>query len=165
MQVDAATAARRRITLRASGYPRPIPGVPPERNLKGLSFAVANATGLLCLHLSSAALRSSPSSPALRPLVGRVPSPIRDGSARAEQFLRLGPGPPLASGTVRQPLQNGWCLRLHDASVAARSTHSGDSRQRSTGTGTRQVQLASFTVAGVLMRASQPKTSCSGSIT
>ena len=32
---------------RASGYPRPIPGVPPERNLKGVSFAVANATGLL----------------------------------------------------------------------------------------------------------------------
>jgi hypothetical protein len=39
--------------VRASGYPRPIPGVPPERNLKGISFAVANATGLLCLHLSS----------------------------------------------------------------------------------------------------------------
>ena len=31
----------------ASGYPRPIPGVPPERNLKGLSFAVANVTGLV----------------------------------------------------------------------------------------------------------------------
>ena len=31
--------------FRASGYPRPIPGVPPERNLKGLSFAVANVTG------------------------------------------------------------------------------------------------------------------------
>src|SRR5262249_501022 len=31
----------------ASGYPRPIPGVSPERNLKGLSFAVANVTGLL----------------------------------------------------------------------------------------------------------------------
>jgi subtilisin family serine protease len=29
----------------ASGYPRPIPGVPPDQNLKGLSFAVANATG------------------------------------------------------------------------------------------------------------------------
>jgi subtilisin family serine protease len=29
----------------ASGYPRPIPGVAPERNLKGLSFAVANVTG------------------------------------------------------------------------------------------------------------------------
>jgi subtilisin family serine protease len=31
----------------ASGYPRPIPGVPPERNLKGQSFAVANVTGVL----------------------------------------------------------------------------------------------------------------------
>lgn len=29
----------------ASGYPRPIPGVPVERNLKGVSFAVANLTG------------------------------------------------------------------------------------------------------------------------
>ncbi|MGE0812695.1 MAG: S8 family serine peptidase [Vicinamibacterales bacterium] len=44
--------AVRRIRVHASGYPRPIPGVPPERNLKGVSFAVANATGLLCLHLS-----------------------------------------------------------------------------------------------------------------
>ena len=42
----------RRVMMRASGYPRPIPGVPPERNLKGVSFAVANVTGLLCLHLS-----------------------------------------------------------------------------------------------------------------
>ena len=37
--------------VRASGFPRPIPGVDPERNLKGLSFAVANATGLLALML------------------------------------------------------------------------------------------------------------------
>jgi subtilisin family serine protease len=44
--------AVRRLRVRASGYPRPIPGVPPERNLKGISFAVANTTGLLCLHLS-----------------------------------------------------------------------------------------------------------------
>ena len=36
-----------RIALRASPYPRPIPGVPPERNLQGISFAVANATGVL----------------------------------------------------------------------------------------------------------------------
>ena len=35
----------------ASGYPRPIPGVPPERNLKGLSFAVANVTGLVAAGL------------------------------------------------------------------------------------------------------------------
>ena len=31
----------------ASPYPRPIPGVPVERNLHGISFAVANATGLI----------------------------------------------------------------------------------------------------------------------
>jgi hypothetical protein len=31
----------------ASPYPRPIPGVPPERNLHGVSFAVANVTGLV----------------------------------------------------------------------------------------------------------------------
>ncbi len=37
----------------ASGFPRPIPGVPPERNLSGVSFAVANVTGLLAaaMHL------------------------------------------------------------------------------------------------------------------
>ena len=40
------------IHLRASGYPRPIPGVPPERNLKGVSFAVANATGLIARALT-----------------------------------------------------------------------------------------------------------------
>lgn len=40
------------VAVRASGYPRPIPGVPPERNLKGVSFAVANVTGVLALHLS-----------------------------------------------------------------------------------------------------------------
>jgi hypothetical protein len=33
--------------LLASPYPRPIPGVPPERNLNGISFAVANVTGVL----------------------------------------------------------------------------------------------------------------------
>ena len=30
----------------ASSYPRPVPGVPKERNLHGISFAVANFTGL-----------------------------------------------------------------------------------------------------------------------
>ncbi len=34
----------------ASGFPRPIPGVPPEANLNGVSFATANVTGILaCL--------------------------------------------------------------------------------------------------------------------
>lgn len=40
-----------RTLYRASGYPRPIPGVPPERNLKGISFAVANVTGLIARHM------------------------------------------------------------------------------------------------------------------
>ena len=35
------------VAVAACGYPRPIPGVPPERNLQGLSFAVANASGML----------------------------------------------------------------------------------------------------------------------
>ena len=33
--------------FRASGYPRPIPGVPADRNLHGISFAVANVTGFV----------------------------------------------------------------------------------------------------------------------
>jgi hypothetical protein len=41
------TAPERALRARACGYPRPIPGVPPERNLHGVSFAVANVTGLL----------------------------------------------------------------------------------------------------------------------
>jgi subtilisin family serine protease len=53
VSVDGPVTTHRAI-VRASGYPRPIPGVPPERNLKGVSFAVANATGLLALHLSAA---------------------------------------------------------------------------------------------------------------
>ena len=36
----------------ASGYPRPIPGVPREKNLKGISFAVANVTGTLAWNYS-----------------------------------------------------------------------------------------------------------------
>ena len=41
-----------RPVLRASPYPRPIPGVPKERNLSGISFAVANATGRLAAALA-----------------------------------------------------------------------------------------------------------------
>jgi hypothetical protein len=46
------------LRLRASGFPRPIPGVPPERNLKGQSFAVANATGLIALAIQGQRVRS-----------------------------------------------------------------------------------------------------------
>ena len=34
----------------ASGYPRPIPGVPQQRNLYGISFAVAQVTGWVAAH-------------------------------------------------------------------------------------------------------------------
>ena len=40
-------ADRAGVLLTASPFPRPIPGVPQERNLSGISFAVANATGFL----------------------------------------------------------------------------------------------------------------------
>jgi hypothetical protein len=42
-----------RAVLRASPYPRPIPGVPKERNLNGISFAVANAAGCLAAVLAA----------------------------------------------------------------------------------------------------------------
>ncbi len=51
-QYRTSTLADGRILYLASGYPRPIPNVPPERNLKGISFAVANVTGLLAGELS-----------------------------------------------------------------------------------------------------------------
>ena len=35
------------LDLRASGYPRSAPGIPRERNLNGISFAVANMTGFV----------------------------------------------------------------------------------------------------------------------
>ncbi|MBC7927062.1 MAG: S8 family serine peptidase [Bryobacteraceae bacterium] len=44
----------------ACGWPRPIPGQPQERNLHGISFAVANVTG--CLARNLAAGEDSPSS-------------------------------------------------------------------------------------------------------
>jgi hypothetical protein len=37
----------------ASPYPRPIPGVPQERNLNGVSFAVANMTGFAAQALAA----------------------------------------------------------------------------------------------------------------
>ena len=43
-----------RRTIAASGYPRDIPGVPRERNVKGISFAVANATGFAARALECA---------------------------------------------------------------------------------------------------------------
>jgi subtilisin family serine protease len=41
------SAAGGPVVFRASGFPREIPGVPPERNLHGISFAVANMSGFV----------------------------------------------------------------------------------------------------------------------
>ena len=50
--VLAADGTLESVRFGASGYPRPIEGVPVERNLSGISFAVANATGFLARLLS-----------------------------------------------------------------------------------------------------------------
>ncbi|HYM21915.1 MAG TPA: hypothetical protein VEU08_01845, partial [Vicinamibacterales bacterium] len=42
------------IVFRASGFPRPIEGMPPERNLNGISFAVANMSGFVARALEAA---------------------------------------------------------------------------------------------------------------
>jgi subtilisin family serine protease len=46
------------LILTASGYPRSLPGVPPARNLHGISFAVANATGFVVQACEGLAERS-----------------------------------------------------------------------------------------------------------
>jgi subtilisin family serine protease len=50
--VMTADGTRGVVRFGAGGYPRPIDGVPVERNLSGISFAVANVTGFLARLLS-----------------------------------------------------------------------------------------------------------------
>jgi subtilisin family serine protease len=53
-------------SFRTSGYPRPIPGVPPARNLHGISFAVANMTGFVARACELAGPGSEPKTHLLR---------------------------------------------------------------------------------------------------
>jgi hypothetical protein len=77
------------LIARASGYPRPIPGVPPARNLKGVSFAVANATGLVACMLEG---RDSLTSAAnLRRLLSE-PNSTCTGASEAGRGLRAPAG-------------------------------------------------------------------------
>jgi subtilisin family serine protease len=46
-EIDRGTYVLRDGVYYTSGYPRPIPGTPQHRNLNGISFAVANITGLI----------------------------------------------------------------------------------------------------------------------
>ncbi|MCU1273988.1 MAG: hypothetical protein JWO48_1419, partial [Bryobacterales bacterium] len=48
-----------RPVFHASGFPRSIPGVPPEENLSGISFAVANITGFVAQALRGGASRET----------------------------------------------------------------------------------------------------------
>jgi len=66
-----------RVLIHASGYPRSVPGVHPSRNLRGISFAVANVTGCLARLIEvNAHVRTNQDVEEL--LVG-----ISDGSARS----------------------------------------------------------------------------------
>ena len=55
------TDASGRSVVGASPYPRDIPGVPRERNLHGVSFAVANATGFVARAIEAIGRPSGPS--------------------------------------------------------------------------------------------------------
>ena len=57
--VMAAGRAPGKLVFGASAYPRPIEGVPVERNLSGISFAVANVTGFLARLLSRNTIRDT----------------------------------------------------------------------------------------------------------
>lgn len=68
----------------ASGYPRPAPGVPPARNLWGISFAVANMSGFVARACADAprgpgrldAVRAAIAAAALDPGRGVQPVPL-----------------------------------------------------------------------------------------
>jgi len=62
------------VRARASGFPRPIPGVPPERNLNGVSFAVANVTGILACALEGVGSGTGKGIEELPGLLGIAPS-------------------------------------------------------------------------------------------
>ncbi len=78
LQLDSALGR----VLYASPFPRPIPGVPVESNLSGVSFAVANATGLLaCLVEGEPGVRSATG---LRDLIAFRASPAAASRAKIE---------------------------------------------------------------------------------
>ena len=64
-----------RTLFHASGFPRPIPGVSPEHNLKGISFAVANVTGLIARKLCANPDFTWPAATALPALLRYLETP------------------------------------------------------------------------------------------
>lgn len=64
-----------RTLFHASGFPRPVPGVSPENNLKGISFAVANVTGLIASKLCADSGFTWPATTALPALLRYLETP------------------------------------------------------------------------------------------
>jgi subtilisin family serine protease len=64
-----------RTLFHASGFPRPVPGVSPENNLKGISFAVANVTGLIARKLCADSGFTWPATTALPALLRYLETP------------------------------------------------------------------------------------------
>ncbi|HTC36194.1 MAG TPA: S8 family serine peptidase [Bryobacteraceae bacterium] len=60
----------------ASPYPRPIPGVPVDRNLQGISFAVGNMTGLI-----AGVLKASSRSAIREALIAQAENTVLKGGA------------------------------------------------------------------------------------
>jgi subtilisin family serine protease len=66
-----------RRVIAASGYPRDIPNVPRERNLKGISFAVANASGFV------ARAKEAAGGAGLAKIIGALETGLPDNQRRA----------------------------------------------------------------------------------
>ena len=60
LPLDPSSAVSTVLAIAASPYPRPIPRVPVEHNLNGISFAVANATGVLARLIEDAPAEMGP---------------------------------------------------------------------------------------------------------
>lgn len=59
-ECDRETFYLRGETYVTAGYPRSAPGIPRERNLQGISFAVANVSGFLARELTRSGTSSAP---------------------------------------------------------------------------------------------------------
>ena len=73
-ECDRGTCRFQNGTFLASPYPRSIPGVPRELNLHGISFAIANCTGLLAREMESC-----PPADAYREFLARAVNSGSDG--------------------------------------------------------------------------------------
>jgi hypothetical protein len=75
---------RGRTVIGASPYPRDVPGVPRQRNLHGISFAVANAAAFVARAIEAIGPSARPSLANILEMLDRgLPSNMSDGCGRA----------------------------------------------------------------------------------